>query len=39
MNHLRNNVMLTLHNTELRNQHCGLPTQALETNPGLREML
>jgi hypothetical protein len=39
MNHLRNNVMLTLHNTELRNQHCGLPTQALESNPGLREML
>lgn len=39
MNHLRNDVMLTLHNAPMRSQHCGLPTQALEANPSLREFI
>lgn len=39
MNHLRNNIMMTLNNPQMRSQHCGLPTQALESNPQLKEFL
>jgi len=39
MHHLRNNVMMSLNNPETRRKFCGLPNQAIDANPSIRDRM